>query len=118
MKGLSRPCACACEAKTSTPTARACSANSRQRRLLAIPGSAAIRIAAPYPPAAPDEGGEAAPAGGGEPRAGGADPRQLEDPHRPAGPLDLELAQVLQGAEAADQLRGGPGQVGLGRLGA
>ena len=67
--------------------------------------------------AAADEAGEAALAGEVEPRAGPADPGQLEDPDRPAGALDLELAQVLELEEAGGELGGVLGEVGLARLG-
>ncbi len=66
---------------------------------------------------AADEAGEAALAREVEPRASRADARQLEDAHRPARALDLELAQVGELEEAARQLRRRFGQVGLARLG-
>jgi hypothetical protein len=65
---------------------------------------------------AADEAGEAALAREVEPRAGRADAPQLEDPHRPAGTLDLELAQVLQLEEPARLLRRRFRQVGLSGL--
>ena len=52
-------------------------------------------------PVAADEAGEAALAREVEPRARLADPGELEDPDRPAGALDLELAEVLELEEAA-----------------
>ena len=55
---------------------------------------------------AADEAGEAALAGQVQPRAGGADPGQLEDPDRLAGALDLELAEVLEVEVAGGQRRG------------
>ena len=67
--------------------------------------------------AAPDEAGEAALAGEVEPRARPADSGQLEDPDRPAGALDLELAEVLELEVAGGELRGFLGEVGLARLG-
>ena len=66
---------------------------------------------------AADEAREAALAREVEPRAGAADPGQLEDAHRPARPLDLELAEILEREEAVRQLRRRLGQVGLAGLG-
>ena len=131
MKGISRPCACAWPRRPRPRSARARSANSWQRRLLPTPGSATIPTAAPSPAlarssaasstaissVAADEAGEAALAREVESRARRADPGQLEDAHRPARPLDLELAQVLQLEVAVGQLGRGLGQVGLAGLG-
>ena len=64
-----------------SPAPRPPSASSKRRHLLG--------------PA--DEAGEAALAREVEPRAGRADPGQLEDPDRPARALDLELAEVRRG---------------------
>ena len=96
-----------------------------------MPGSATIPTAAPSPDLArssafferrhlriaADEAREAALAGEVEARARIADAGQLEDPNRPARPLDLELAQVLQLEEAVRQFRGRLGQVGPAGLG-
>ena len=96
-----------------------------------IPGSATTPTAVASPPVArasaslepphlllaADEAGEAALAGEVEAGARLADPGQLEDLHRPARALDLELAEVVEVEVAAGQLGGALGQVGLARLG-
>jgi hypothetical protein len=87
------------------------------RRPLPGAGSLQRRFQQRHLLVAADEAGEAALAREVEPRASGADAGQLEDPHRPARPLDLELAQVIQLEEAVGELGGGFGQVGLPRLG-
>ena len=94
------------------------------------PGSATRPIAPPRPSGAckrrlqrrhllgpADEAGEAALAGEIEPGPCLADPGQLEDPDRPARPLDPELAEVVEVEIAGGELGGVLGQVRLAGLG-
>ena len=89
----------------------------RDHRALARLGAAQRLFEFRHLAVAPDKAREAALAREVEPRAGGADPGQLEDLERPARSLDLELAQILQFKETCRKRGGLLGQISTPRLG-
>ena len=111
MNGIAWPCAWACASKTSMPSlaaalgelvAEPALADARlgddaDRGALARLGPLQRLLQHRHLLVAADEAGEAALAGEVEARARRADPGQLEDPHRLARSLDLELAEVRRG---------------------
>ena len=132
MNGIVVPCACACASKTSSPSAAAALGELVAEPALADPGfgdqadrrrprpawrrssaarSAAISSARPTKREKPRSRERSS-----RERAC-ADPGQLEDADRPARPLDLELAEVLEVEEAGGELGGVLGHVGLAGLG-
>ena len=131
MNGIDLPCAWPCASKTSSPFGAAALGelvvepaladprfgDDPDRGRLAALGARQRLLERAQLRGAADELREAALAGEVEARARLADPSELEDLHRPARALDLELAEVLEVEVAAGQLGGALGQVGLARLG-